>query len=376
MKKMLMVATVPSMIGQFNMSNIQILQEMGYEVHVACDIRDRSVWNEEKIRNFKENLMNKNIQLYQIDFSRNALKIWNHIRAYKQLLNLVEKEQYNLIHCHTPIAGALSRLVCHNTSIKCIYTAHGFHFFKGAPLKNWLLFYPMEKWCSKYTDALVTINTEDYKLAKSKFKAKQVYYIPGVGVDTKEFMLDKYDKISLREEFNVPPNAKVLLSIGELNKNKNHQLVIKALSEIGNKNIYYIIAGSGGEEHYLNRLINKLHLQNQIKLLGYYKQVKKLYAIADAFIFPSYREGLSVALMEAISTGLPIACSKIRGNVDLVDDDVGCLFEPNNIEECKNAIIKLEYVNIEQIKEHNYKKIKSFDIGVINKMMKKVYLDI
>ena len=143
MKKMLMVATVPSMIGQFNMNNIDILINLGYEVHVVCNWNDRSVWTEEKINNLKNQLEILNVKYFQIDFSRAVLDLPNHLKAYKQTIELIKKNEYAFIHCHTPIAGVIARLVCKKTNAKCIYTAHGFHFFKGGPLKSWLIFYPI-----------------------------------------------------------------------------------------------------------------------------------------------------------------------------------------------------------------------------------------
>lgn len=376
MKKMLMVATVPSMIGQFNMNNIQILQDNGFEVHIACDFNDISVWNDERIKKFKMELNDKGIRFHQIDFSRKALNLFEHINAYKQLKKLLKDEEYVFVHCHTPIAGALARLVCHKLSVKCIYTAHGFHFYKGAPLLNWLIYYPIELWCSKYTDSLVTINTEDYEFAKRKMKAKKIYYVPGVGINIAYFKENRENRIKLREEYNIPSNVFVLLSIGELNKNKNHQLVIRAISQMKNDYIRYYIVGKGVLMQRLNNISMDLDVYDRVKLLGYRRDVKNLYNIADGFIFPSYREGLSVALMEAMASGLPVACSKIRGNVDLIDENGGVLFNPNNLDECKEAISKLLSDDSKKMGEYNRNKMQNYDISQIMISMKNIYEEI
>lgn len=138
MKRMLMVASVSSMIGQFNMNNIKILQELGYQVEVSCNFHNRSVWNDDRVEAFiKElKLKEKKIKTYQIDFSRSSKDMFQHMKSYKQLDYLMKKRKYDFIHCHTPIAGAIARLVVHKNNIKVIYTAHGFHFFKGAPIQN------------------------------------------------------------------------------------------------------------------------------------------------------------------------------------------------------------------------------------------------
>ena len=232
---------------------------------------------------------------------------------------------------------------------KVIYTAHGFHFFKGAPLINWILFYPVEKFCARFTDVLITINQEDYKRAQ-KFKAGKVEYIPGVGIDTKKFSEVVVDKSAKRKELGVPVDAFLVLSVGELNKNKNHDTVIKAIAKLNNPNVYYVICGQGTLENYLKDLINELGLEKQVKLLGYRRDIAEISKTSDIFVFPSFREGLSVALMEAMALGLPVVCSKIRGNVDLIEDGKGgYLVEPDDVEGFINAIRRI--INENRLKQ-------------------------
>ena len=177
MKKVLMLASVASMIDQFNMPNIQLLQELGYEVHVACNFEKGSTCTQERIQNLKQRLEHMGVEYFQIDFSRNVLRVNEIWKAYRQVERLLEKEKYSFIHCHSPIGGAVGRIAAHKTHTKVIYTAHGFHFYKGAPLHNWLIYYPIEKWLSRYTDVLITINKEDYQRAKKKFHAKKTVKI-------------------------------------------------------------------------------------------------------------------------------------------------------------------------------------------------------
>ena len=189
MKKALILASVASMIEQFNMGNIKVLQELKYEVHVATNFIDSGTITRERAEELKNKLKDLNVKYYQIDFDRNVLSTKN-IQAYKQVKQLIKENKYNIIHIHSPIGGVCGRLVAkkeRKNGTKVIYTAHGFHFFKGAPAKNWLIYYPVEKWLSKYTDCLITINEEDYNLAKKKFKAKNVEYVPGIGVDENKF---------------------------------------------------------------------------------------------------------------------------------------------------------------------------------------------
>ena len=173
--RVLMVASVPSMIGQFNMDNIQILLGMGYKVDVACDFSDMSVWPKAKVMSLKKQMEESGVLCLQVDFSRSPLSIKRHLNAYKKIVRLLKENDYEFIHTHTPIASAIARLAAKKTHTKVIYTAHGFHFYHGAPLKNWVLFYPIEKHLSRYTDILITINKEDYNRAKEKFKSSQIF---------------------------------------------------------------------------------------------------------------------------------------------------------------------------------------------------------
>ena len=260
--------------------------------------------------------------IYQIDTSRSPLNKGN-IKAIKQIKQLVEREKYDIVHCHTPIAAMCTRLAClkvRKNVTKVFYTAHGFHFYKGAPLKNWLAYYPVEKVCAHFTDMLITINKEDYELAKKKMKAKCVKYVPGVGIDLGKFEKVVIDKNAKRKELGIPNDKTLLLSVGELNENKNHETVIRAIE---GWNVYYIIAGSGPLQNHLQNVIDELGMGTRVILLGYRGDVEELYQIADVYILPSIREGLNVSVMEAMASKLPVVCSNIRGNRDLVDEKGG-----------------------------------------------------
>lgn len=199
MKKALIIASVPSMIEQFNMNNIKILQELGYQVDVATNFQNSGTISEERTEEFKKELASINVKCYNVLFSRNPFSLSN-IKAYKEIKKIVQEDNhYDIIHMHSPIGGVCGRLACKKIfgrDLKVIYTAHGFHFYKGAPLLNWLLYYPIEKWLSKYTDILITINEEDYSIAKKKFKAKKIELVHGVGVDIEKFnfKMSRYER--------------------------------------------------------------------------------------------------------------------------------------------------------------------------------------
>lgn len=381
MKKVLMIATVPSMIGQFNMNNIRLLKDMGYEVHVACNFRDRSIWPEERIKEFVKLLNTLKVECHQIDFGRSPKSVKKIQKSMYQMSSLMEKETFDFVHCHTPMAGVISRLLCYKKGIKVIYTAHGFHFYKGAPKINWLIYYPIEKLLSCWTDILITINREDFKRAKKKFYAKRTVYIPGVGIDIEKYRNEWTDSKRKREELEIRSDDIMLLSVGELNENKNHKAVIEALGKIrrSNKNsadnLHYFIAGKGELKNRLMELAEREGIN--LHLLGFRNDVPELLNAADIFILPSIREGLNVSLMEAMACKLPIACSRIRGNVDLVAEEKGgFLFEPlkqSDIIEKLERLIKMSAKERYGFGEYNYQKIQKFRCEEVDIKMHNIY---
>ena len=376
MKKVLMVACVPSMIGQFNMANIELLQKLGCQVGVACDFKDRTVWNKEKVCKFLNQLKEKGISFYQIDFTRSVWKVSRHFRAYRQLKNLIQKESYEMIHCHTPVAAAIARTAAHQTGKKVIYTAHGFHFFQGAPLKNWMLYYPVEKFLSRWTDCLITINKEDYKRAKKKFYAKRTEYVPGVGVDLRKIAETKIDKKKKREELGISEDTFFILSVGELSKRKNHKLILQALCNLKDKNICYVICGQGSLENKLKEFVLNYGLEKKVQFLGYRSDVLELYKSADLFVFPSLQEGLPVALMEAMASGVPCVASDIRGNRDLLEGEIKRnLIRSNQPERwAKHILYCIHHIKEETQKAGKYqKRIERFSEEKIEIRMKEIY---
>lgn len=335
MKKILLVATVQSHISQFHLPLIEYLKKRGNEVHVAA----------------YDNLAQKvgrNLDIvdvvYDVPFTRTPFST-NNIVAYKRLKEIIKKENYDIVHCNTPMGAVIARLVCRKRRkaglIKVVYTAHGFHFYKGASLINWLIYYPIEKYLSKHTDVLITINSEDYELAVKKFMTKKIEYVPGVGIDIGKFSKVNIDRNYKRKELGIEDAEIMLFSIGELNAGKNHSVVVQAVYQLNNPKIKYVIAGNGPDEEKLQKMITELKLENQIKLIGYRKDIAELLKASDIFVFPSKREGLSVSLMETMASGVTCIVSNIRGNKDLIiDGEGGTLVECNDVEGFSKAIIK------------------------------------
>ncbi|MGE6203823.1 glycosyltransferase family 4 protein [Guptibacillus hwajinpoensis] len=377
MKKVLMLASVASMIDQFNRSNLDILIDMGYEVHVAANFINGNTSSNKRTNDFKRELLELGVIYHQIDFSRKITNIGLNIRAYKQIKSLMKENNYDFIHCHSPIGGVCGRIAGYKTKTPVMYTAHGFHFHKGAPLKNWLLFYPVERQLAKLTDILITINNEDQKLSR-KFKAKEVAYVPGIGIDSEKFEKIVVDKESIRQELGIPPETTVLLSIGEMIKRKNHETAIRALAKLNKEEFIYLICGKGELESYLKEIVISLGLENKVKFLGFRKDIPEICLASDVFLFPSFQEGLPVSVMEAMSAGLPVVCSSIRGNTDLITNGVGgYLVEPNNINGFKENISKLIDRNnsslIKKMGAINIKEVKKYDKKVVIVKMQSLY---
>ena len=321
------------------------------------------------------------VRLLHIPMSRSPLSSKN-ISAYKQLCKIIRENNIDCIHCNTPVGGLLGRLAGKKCGVKkVIYQAHGFHFYKGAPKKNWLLYYPIEKWLAHYTDALITINQEDYEIAKSKFKLRnngKVYYVPGVGIDLKQYNSDNVTDVrtKLRAEIGLNEDATVCISMGDLIPRKNYGVAISATGQLKDKypELHYVICGKGPELENLTKLAQECGVSDRVHFLGFRSDIKDLLRAADVFLFTSLQEGLPRSTMEAMASGLPIACSRIRGNTDLIDEGRGgVLFDPENADECATSLDKLLSSDMNAMSRYNLDKINEFSLDVASATMTEVY---
>ena len=356
-------------------SSIKAAHELEYEFHLACNMAgaEHPAWD--------DGCKEWGIITHQIDFDRNPLAPAN-VKAKMQLSELIKKEKFDIVHCNTPVGGLLGRICAKEQNVPyIIYQAHGFHFWKGAPLKNWLLYYPVEKWLAKKTDVLITINKEDYELAEKKFKPKKVEYVPGVGLDVKKFSRVIGDKKTKREELGLKEEDFVILSVGELIPRKNHTIVLDALGELKKNgkidNIHYLICGQGELEEKLKEKTEKLNLLNHVHLLGFRNDVSEICTASDLFVFPSLQEGLPVALMEAMACGLPAICSNIRGNTDIIESGKNGEIVENKSSSIAEVIMKFK---CDSALSKNYglsaiATIKHFDLSVVAKDMSDIYSD-
>lgn len=373
MKKVLFTATVDSHILNFHIPYLKLFKDNGYEVHVATNGNEKIPHCDKK---------------HIISFERSPYKI-NNLRAIKQLKKVIETEKFDIIHCHTPMGSVVTRLASKKARKKyktrVIYTAHGFHFYKGAPLLNWILFYPIEKWLTKYTDTLITINNEDYELAKKKFskRCKDIQYVPGVGID-----LNKFDKKKLNININEFKQALklnkedyIITCIARLDKNKNQKFLINVTNLLLKEkmDIHLLLVGSDEINGEYRKWVDLNKLNNNIHFLGHRDDIFEILSISDIIVSSSLREGLPINVIEAMACGKPIVSLKCRGINDLIENDkngyVIDLNSDNKMIDFANCIKKIKNDNelLKKITKNNLDKVKQYDVNKIIIKMNKIY---
>lgn len=378
MKKVLIVASVVSFIEWFNKENIEYLRtELGCEVHIACNFDYMDDTDEERTKTYLDRICAQGVILHNIHFARSPLSRDN-IAAYSELKKIINRQKFDLIHCHTPAASMLTRLAARKArKMGCIvmYTCHGFHFHNAAPKKNWMIYYPVERFCSRFCDYLVTINQEDYHRAQT-FHTKNVRYIPGVGVDIRRIKETAVDRAAYKKSIGIPEDCIMLLSVGEMIERKNHEVIIRALSSLQNENIYYVICGKGPLKEYLSNLAKQLGIADHVVFLGFRKDIPELCNASDISAFPSKIEGLGLAGIEAMAAGVPLISSNVHGILDyVIDGETGYACDPEDVDGFAKAIDKLAnhpHLRLE-MKEKCLKAVEPFELNNALRTMWDIY---
>lgn len=376
MHRVMFVATYGDFIATFEYDNVQIWQKLGVEVHCAADFTDK------KYNMYTERLKTLGVICHQISFSRSPFSKRN-LNAYHELKMLIRQYHIDIIDCHNPVASIFARMAAWKQHVhNVIYTAHGFFFYKGCPIKNKLIYKPIEFLFARSTDALIVINQEDYAVTKRMPLRGKSYYIPGVGIDIEEKRRNLCP-VDLHKELGISKGEYIIISVGELNPNKNQEIVLKALKTVYEKHpeakIHYGVCGQGELDDYLCRKASEYGLEEKFHLLGYRHDIVAVDAGADLFIISSLREGLGVAAIEAMIAGKPVLATNHGGPKDLVESgNGGYLFDPTDSNQLADLIWKM-YSDIELGKrfgEFNKKKVAMCDIHVVHKIMENVYTDI
>lgn len=360
-KKVLFCATVDYHFKAFHLPYMKWFQEQNWEVHVAA--------------NGEIDLPYCNVK-YNVPIERTPFNTGN-IEAYKELKRIISENGYDIIHVHTPVAGVLARLAARDArkkGTKVLYTVHGFHFFRGASVLNWMIYYPLERLLSHYTDGLITINEEDYKrAAKHKFKAKNIYRIHGVGVDLTKFTpINNEAKEELRGAYGYENGEFILSYVAELNKNKNQGLLLKAIARIGEDipNIRLLLVGEGRLMEYYKTMAKELKVQDKVDFLGFRKDIAEIIKISDVAVASSFREGLPINVVEAMACGKPVIATDNRGHKELIKDNyngyiISCndevtfgkrlcqLYYTKQFRECfaANTLIAAKAYSLQRVKE-------------------------
>ncbi|WP_291857869.1 glycosyltransferase [Marinilabilia sp.] len=331
-KKVLFVASVASHIKAFHLPYLEWFQEHGYETHVACS--------------GDESLPYVN-QQWHVDFVRSPYS-FGHFKAFSQLKKVLDNEGFELITCHTPMASVLTRLAAIQArarGTKLIYVAHGFHFFKGASIVNWLFYYPIEILLSGFTDNIVSINSEDFERIKSKGSSRCNYsLLPGIGVKGDDFFkVSAEDKFELRRKKGVDKSIFLLVYAAEFIPRKNHKFIIEAVQENRSEfeGIKIFFAGKGLMQRQLEDMVDERELNHIIEFIGFRKDIDEIYKMADLGISSSKQEGLGLNLVEEMMCGLPVVATVDRGHKEIIEHGInGFLFEQNNYNQFVQFIMK------------------------------------
>lgn len=376
MKKVLIVTALAGFVRSFLKNDIVTLQEMGYTVECAANKNHPGAG---KIEEFFDEM---NVKFYDVPFSSNSPFSKQTLVAYKSISQLLKNNSYEMIHVHTPIAGAVVKLAARKyrkKGCKIVYTTHGFYFHSQSSKKTWMLYFNFEKLLSKYTDYIITINKEDYSNAK-KMYCKNIRYINGVGVNTEKFENVKIDKKAYREKENIATSDIVVMSVGELSNRKNHRIIVEALAKLNDDRYLYIICGNDMNENGTSEQLKELAKEKnvRIRLLGLRDDIPQLCKMADIGAFPSSREGLGLAGIEMLASGMSIVSSNVQGIKDYMEDGkTGYAYNPSDADGFAEGIKKLTDENVrEKMSEYCVRKAKQFDINISKTQMKHIYEEV
>lgn len=384
MKNILILTTTSDFLEKFQIENVKILRDMGYCIHYASNtLKAQGIFDEEEVRSM-------DVRVHSIAIERSPYMFRYNYKALKEIIEIVKENNIKVIHCHTPVGGLLGRLAgayFKARGLKIIYTAHGFHFYKGAPLLNNTMYYFVEKMMAHFTDVLIVINEEDYKKACKLHlrKGGKVYHIPSVGLDREKFKpMSEEEKKEKRKDLGIAENEFFLVSVGELNENKNHVVVLKMLAKLKKQyrdiKIKYGICGDGFYRERMEHWIAQANLTNEVTIYGFKKHVVDIVGCADAMIFPSKREGLGMAALEALSMGIPVLASDNRGTREYMKEgENGYICKYDDVSGFLRGIRKIQRQTMdekEQMAKRCRASVERFDKKYSNKIMREIYEEV
>lgn len=368
MKKILFVATIFKHFRAFHMPYIEWFKQQGWQVDAMAN-------GDDPLDNVHHS--------YNVPVSRSPFSIAN-LKAIRQAKEIINHEKYDIVYCHTAMGAVLARLAAKEARVrygtKVIYVAHGFHFFKGGPKKSWLMYYPMEKYLSKYTDAIVTINEEDYQLVKNNgFRNIDTYKIPGIGINTSRlFETNDAKRKELREQYGYAQDAFIMIYIAEYIHRKNHKFIIDSVRDLSKQipTLKVLFAGRGILMDAMKEYAHDKGVESYIDFLGFRKDIGELIALSDIGISASRQEGLGLNLAEEMFAGLPVVASEDRGHKEIVKDGYnGFMYAQMDHDGFVSAVCKL-YRNPElrkQMGENAKNYIQQFSLANAMAFLTEIY---
>ncbi|MHC8518567.1 glycosyltransferase [Weissella confusa] len=375
-KHVLLIASTASMIKQFNLRNLNLLKNLGFEVHVAANFLNPGTIPDDMAKELLEQLKSEGFIVHQVDFKRGMGSPFANFIVLRKLSALFDEYKFEFIHVHAALASVLVRIMAFLKKIPVIYTIHGMQFSKESSWIRWALFFPVEWVLSFVTSTLITINEEDAKLVERYFHPKEHILISGVGIDYKRFASAQTTP-KWRSDLGLSDKDVLILTVGELSARKNQQVVIKALGKLSDERIHYLLVGIGDEKQHLEQLALEENVSRYVHFLGYQTDLPGLVKSVDGAIYPSKLEGLLTAGIETLASGTPIMGANVRGIEDYVREDFNDLmFEANDTEGVTQKI-KLFVNDMDKYKliaRRNSYKMMRFDKENIDNLIKSVYL--
>ena len=363
--KSLLITCTDVMMYQFILPHVRYLVEQGYVVDVACTHAEG--YKKEGYHEYIRKNIPATSCFYPLDLERNPFSLKNR-KGLRELKKIINGKHYDLIWTNEPVVGVMTRLAARKArkhGTKVLYMAHGYHFFKGAPKKNWF-FYPVEKVMSSMCDAICLICWEDFEFTKKHMPSKKIYHIDGIGLDVKKYSDVVIDREKKRSELGIGPEDTFVLSVGELQSRKNHEPVIRAIGAIKDPHIKYMICGRGELESHLRDVAKEVGMEDRLLLPGHVYDIPEILKAADIFAHPSQREGLGIAALEAMASGLPLVTSNVQGLKDyVINGKTGFVTEPNDIDGYRRAIADLmNNPELRQsIRKNNVEYAKKYDVS-------------
>lgn len=373
MKKALMLAPMGSVHRRFNQANIAALQSLGLQVELCANFENGD-GPEIHNQSFVEECGIRGVKTHSIPFARHSLT--GSLKCLSQLKELLSREQYDLVHTHTETGGLLLKLAhSEKGKSKFIFTPHGMSFWKGSSLKSQLVYRPLERWICSAMDMNLGMNMEEVENLE-QWNKRTAHYVHGVGLNVARMQNPSRSREQMREEFGLTESDKFIVSIGELDDNKNHITVIKVLATLGRKDFKYVVCGVGPNKDMLLAEAERMGLKDNVILAGYRSDIPDVLNAADIFVFPSFHEGMPVSALEAMACSLPVVCSAIRGNVDVVKDgDNGYLFKPSDVDTLSRQIALLmdNEALRQQMGAKNKEIVREFSLEAVTEELKAIY---